>query len=111
MNENILSDSKGSAGDEFPGFIQSSTENHGGSNPTPGASSSTQYTRETGIISSGLLELDGSSSAHSQLVRRGEKAHFETFEFRYATICEENKGGRGVCVPLFANCTGTSSKE
>ncbi len=41
MNDRSLSDSKGSANDTLPGFIQSSTENHGGSNSTPGAFGST----------------------------------------------------------------------
>jgi hypothetical protein len=36
MNDSSLSDFEGSANDKLPGFIQSSTENHGGSNPTPG---------------------------------------------------------------------------
>jgi hypothetical protein len=37
MNDRSLSDSKGSANDKLPGFIQSSGENRVGSNPTPGA--------------------------------------------------------------------------
>jgi hypothetical protein len=37
-----------------------------------------------------LLSVGGSSGA--QTTRKAKKAHFEGFEFRYATICEENKG-------------------
>jgi hypothetical protein len=33
----LMSDVKGSPPDNHPVFIQPSTENHGGSNPTPGA--------------------------------------------------------------------------
>jgi hypothetical protein len=35
----------------------------------------------------------GSSGA--QTTRKVKKAHFEGFEFRYATICEENRVGVG----------------
>jgi hypothetical protein len=46
VNESRLSDEKNPTKDEHPVFIQASTENHGGSNPTPGAKTSCLEMRE-----------------------------------------------------------------